>query len=135
MAYFSNSSEGECLYEQCARCKYGDDACPIFLVQSIYNYDACNNPTARNILDALITQDGTCTFWEMAKNEIGIDPNQTNLFEENHNKCGHKYAPCKSLDDNGNVNAWEKDCACTEEGRAIETEIPQSPQPSQSEGK
>ena len=42
MAYFANGTEGMCFDEQCSRCKYGEDACPIAFVQTMYNYDACN---------------------------------------------------------------------------------------------
>jgi hypothetical protein len=65
MAYFSNGTEGMVFDEQCSMCKYGDKPCPIAWVQLEYNYEACNNKTARAILDNLIKDDGTC---EMFKN-------------------------------------------------------------------
>ena len=46
MAYFSNSTEGSVFDYQCSLCKYGEEPCPIAAVQSIYNYDACNNEIA-----------------------------------------------------------------------------------------
>jgi len=46
MAYFSNSSEGSCLDNECLNCILHDKPCPIFLVQATYNYEACNNKTA-----------------------------------------------------------------------------------------
>jgi hypothetical protein len=46
-----------------------------------YNYEACNNETARKILDTLVKNDGTCNFFEMAKKDLYIDDSQLNLFE------------------------------------------------------
>ena len=57
MAYFSNGSEGMCLDEECCECVLGSESpCPIFSVQVSYNYSACNNEIARQILNDLITQ-------------------------------------------------------------------------------
>jgi hypothetical protein len=70
MAYFANSTEGECFDKQCSICKYGEKACPIAYVQSAYNYDACNNKVARIILDTLIKNDGTCTMFETFKKDF-----------------------------------------------------------------
>jgi hypothetical protein len=72
MAYFSNSSEGMCFEDQCSRCKYGQEPCPIALVQMEYNYDACNNKTARAILDTLVENDGTCLMFETFKKDLDI---------------------------------------------------------------
>lgn len=74
MAYFSNGTEGEVLDYQCSLCKYGDKACPIFLVQFNYNYDACNNKVARKILDDLIANNGTCAMWKEFRNDFRVDP-------------------------------------------------------------
>ncbi len=57
MAYFSNGSEGEVFDEECRECPLGEKGCPIFIVQSTYNYDACNNKTARVILNDLVRQE------------------------------------------------------------------------------
>lgn len=82
MAYFSNGSEGMVFDEECSTCKYGQKACPIALVQLNYNYDACNNETARKILDDLVSNDGSCAMKKEFKEdfEIFTDPNQTQLF-------------------------------------------------------
>lgn len=72
MAYFSNSGAGEVFYNQCAKCKYGEEPCPIAAVQVLYNYDACNNKTARAILDELVKQDGTCSMFELFKDDFEI---------------------------------------------------------------
>jgi len=65
MAYFSNGTEGMALDNQCAKCKYGEDACPVYFVQYTFNYEACNNKTARAILDCLIHDDGKCEMYEL----------------------------------------------------------------------
>ena len=80
MAYFSNGSEGMVFDEQCSRCKYGQEPCPIALVQMEHNYDACNNPTARKILDTLVKDDGTCEMFETFKDDLELKP--TPLFPE-----------------------------------------------------
>ena len=72
MAYFSNSIEGLVFDRQCNKCKYGEKPCPIALVQSRYNYNAVGNKVATNILDKLVKNDGTCTFFNMAKEDLEI---------------------------------------------------------------
>jgi len=79
MAYFSNGSEGECFDDQCSRCKYGEDPCPIAWVQMEYNYEACNNKTARKILDYLVRNDGVCAMFTMFKKDLHIDARQSKL--------------------------------------------------------
>jgi hypothetical protein len=78
MAYFANGTESDCF--DCKNCKYKEHPCPIFAVQFFYNYDAANNEIARKILDALVSNDGTCHFFEMAKKDLFIDEGQTELF-------------------------------------------------------
>jgi len=70
MAYFANGSEGECFHRQCDKCKYGNMACPIALVQMTYNYDACGNKVASDILSDLVGDDGTCRMYEMARKDF-----------------------------------------------------------------
>lgn len=71
MAYFPNGSAGKVFSEQCFRCRFGDDPCPIARVQLLYNYDACSVPVARKILDALVKDDGTCAMFAMAPDMFG----------------------------------------------------------------
>lgn len=82
MAYFSNGSEGSCFDSQCGKCKFGDKPCPIAAIQIIYNYDQLNDTlgVARKIMSELVKDDGTCTVFEMAKQDFFIDPNQLKLF-------------------------------------------------------
>lgn len=80
MAYFSNGSEGECFEDQCGRCKYGQAPCPVALMQLEWNYDQVGNELAKKIMDNFVKTDGTCTVYEMAKEDFAIDPNQINLF-------------------------------------------------------
>lgn len=70
MAYFSNGTEGEVFEEQCCRCKYGREPCPIYQVQVFYNYDACNNEVATKILNHLVEDDGTCAMFEAFKSDF-----------------------------------------------------------------
>lgn len=82
MAYFSNGSEGAVFDAQCARCRFGQSPCPIALVQMDANYDQLKDTTgtARNILNNLVHEDGSCQVFEMAKEYFEIDPNQMKLF-------------------------------------------------------
>jgi hypothetical protein len=75
MAYFSNGSEGDCFYEQCMKCKYGQYPCPIAFLQMEFNYDQLKDTTgtARKMLDALVRQDGTCTMFETFKADLRTD--------------------------------------------------------------
>jgi hypothetical protein len=81
MAYFSNGTEGMAFDDQCARCKFGKHPCPIAFVQIDANYDQHKDVsgTARKILDHLVKDDGTCTVYEMAKQDFAIDPDQLAL--------------------------------------------------------
>jgi hypothetical protein len=81
MAYFSNGTEGMVFDDQCARCKFGKHPCPIAFVQIDANYDQHKDVsgTARKILDHLVKDDGTCTVYEMAKQDFAIDPDQLAL--------------------------------------------------------
>jgi hypothetical protein len=84
MAYFSNGTEGFVFDHQCSICKYGEDPCPIMFVQHEFNYEACNNKTARAILDALVSNDGTCAMWKQFKKDFRTDPEakEISLFDE-----------------------------------------------------
>lgn len=64
MAYFSNGSEGMVFDEQCSKCAFGEDACPIAMIQFNYNYEACNNKVARKIMDDLVKDNGECSMWK-----------------------------------------------------------------------
>ena len=56
MAYFSNGSEGMIFNQECAECVFADEACPVAVVQTFYNYDAVNNEVASKILNGLVEQ-------------------------------------------------------------------------------
>jgi hypothetical protein len=73
MAYFPNGSAGEVFSEQCSRCRYGEQPCPIYCAQYLHNYDACNVPVARAILDSLVKDDGTCMMFAMDETRFAID--------------------------------------------------------------
>jgi hypothetical protein len=82
MAYFSNSSDGSVFDAQCSECKYGQQPCPIALVQVTFNYDACNNKTAGAILNSLVKDDGTCEMYKAFKHDFFIDKNQMEIGEK-----------------------------------------------------
>lgn len=73
MAYFSNGSEGNVFVEQCMRCKYGQDCCPIAWVQTEYNYNAVGNEVATAILNELVANDGTCEMFKTFKGDFSIE--------------------------------------------------------------
>ena len=60
MGYFSNGSEGEYLDSQCGQCLhlYNDGACPVALVQHLYNYK--QKKQLRKALNMLIDEHGDC---------------------------------------------------------------------------
>jgi hypothetical protein len=58
-------------------CIFGDGPCPIALVQSIYNYDACNNKLATDIL---VKNDGTCIMKKEFRKTLHTDAKQKSLF-------------------------------------------------------
>lgn len=70
MAYFSNASEGMAFDAQCSVCKYNDEACPIALTQMTFDYEACNNKVATDILRALVKDDGTCEMYREFKKDF-----------------------------------------------------------------
>ena len=72
MAYFPNGSAGEVFDEQCCKCKYGEAPCPIAYVQFTYNYRACNNEIARNILDDLISDNGDCSMYKTFEKDLKL---------------------------------------------------------------
>lgn len=78
MAYFPNGSAGEVFAEQCSKCRYGEGYCPIHFVQYNYNYDACNNKVASAILNALVSNCGTCSMFALDpkhfENRRGAEP-------------------------------------------------------------
>jgi hypothetical protein len=79
MAYFSNGTEGMVLDNQCSECIYGEEPCPIALMQLEFNYEQIGNTLARRIMDTLIDEKGICQM----KKLIDAMPNQT---QENKNQ-------------------------------------------------
>jgi hypothetical protein len=70
MAYFPNGTAGMCFDDQCQKCKYGEEPCPIAMVQMNYNYDACNNKVATAILKNLVQDNGICAMFECFKKDF-----------------------------------------------------------------
>jgi hypothetical protein len=77
------------LDNQCSQCVLGENACPVYLVQSVYNYDACNDKVASEILNYLIRQDKKtfeylgCAMFELLDKK-GIKLAETPLFDLKH---------------------------------------------------
>jgi len=63
MAYFSNSTEGMLLDNQCADCILGESECPIALAQNLFNYDAVNNKVATDILNTIVDNEKGCVLY------------------------------------------------------------------------
>ena len=85
MAYFSNGTEGMVFDEQCMKCCYGEDPCPIAYLQYTYNYKVVKNKLAKEMLDYLVSQNGTCKMFETFKKDFEIDSHQTDLFNSKDN--------------------------------------------------
>lgn len=56
-AYFANGEEGISFDIECIDCILGEESCPVFCIQSEFNYKTCNNKTAREMLDRLVKQE------------------------------------------------------------------------------
>ena len=81
MAYFSNSTEGAIFDEQCAKCKYGEEPCPIALAQLKFNYQAKRNKVATKILNTIVNQEGICVMRDTFKRDFVTDGStQPKLF-------------------------------------------------------
>ena len=65
MAYFANSSEGAVFDRQCSQCRFGQEPCPIAMVQLDFNYRAVGNQLATDILNDLVKDDGTCMMFAL----------------------------------------------------------------------
>jgi len=85
MATYSNGSEGDGFYEQCAKCKYGEKPCPIALLQFNYNYEAMKNEVAKRMLGDMVAQDGTCSMYNEFIEDFRIDTSQSKLFDVDAN--------------------------------------------------
>lgn len=87
MAYFSNGSEGMDFDTECSKCLLWNKPCPIAMAQSEFNYDACNVPVARAILNMLVKQDEKYHYIGCQMKPLidllkeKADPNQMELFE------------------------------------------------------
>ena len=86
MAYFANGSEGMVFEEQCAQCKFGEEPCPIALVQMNFNYPATKNETATHILESLVKNDGTCEMFRTFKKDFEIGFDDDKVIAENYKK-------------------------------------------------
>lgn len=70
MAYYSNSTEGEILDNQCSDCKFGDKPCPIAAAQLIFNYDSVGNDIAEKILNTIVSDSKGCMMFISFKKDL-----------------------------------------------------------------
>jgi hypothetical protein len=85
MAYFANGAEGGILDNQCEKCLYGmsdDILCPVSAVQTIYNYDQCDNEKLKEAMDILVDSKGTCKMRDAMKQAgLKFDTSHRNQME------------------------------------------------------
>lgn len=81
MAYFSNSTEGMYLDEQCARCIHEDpnDGCPVAFVQQIFNYDQIGNDYLQKAMNLLVNESGDCQMKPLIDKLRSPSPKDTQL--------------------------------------------------------
>ncbi len=79
MAQFSNSSDGAAFDNECSTCKFGENACPIAVAQTMYNYDQVNNEAATAILNTLVENDGTCKMKKLSPEDFIVDARQLKM--------------------------------------------------------
>ncbi len=64
MAYFSNSTDGDRLQQQCDTCIAGREGacCPVRIVQDLYNYDQLDKgqEKLKEAMEVLIDKEGIC---------------------------------------------------------------------------
>lgn len=88
MAYFSNSSEGSVLDEQCCDCYMGiDEPCPVAFVQMNWNYSQVGNDMAREILNELVSEKGICKMKVAIEKNISPGKIERILLERNGQIC------------------------------------------------
>jgi len=73
MVYFPNGTSGMILDEQCFECPVGEDCCPIYLVQQMFNYDQLKkgNKQLKEAMNMLIDGKGKCQMREALKRAEG----------------------------------------------------------------
>jgi len=62
MAYFENGNQSEVLDEQCLTCPLGNHQCPVYTVQSLFNFDQMEggNDKLRQCMIFLVDDAGVC---------------------------------------------------------------------------
>ncbi len=68
--------------EECCDCCFGEDPCPIALIQATYNYDQCRNPKVKEILDILVNQKGECAMKRMNVEFFKVDARPIDMFKK-----------------------------------------------------
>jgi hypothetical protein len=75
MAYFPNGASGDVLDAQCAKC-LPSDPCPIWFVQTEYNYEQLNpgNERMRELINYLVDEKGQCKMKRYVKHRAPGTP-------------------------------------------------------------
>ncbi len=93
MAYFQNGTESEMLDAECKTCALGNDTCPVYLAQCLFNSDQMREGQERimQLLHLLIDDDGICQVKRLLENSRG-DPQQeekeNRAFAEDNQEAG-----------------------------------------------
>lgn len=81
MVYFPNGTSGMVLDEQCSNCPVGEESCPIYAVQMLYNYDQLKkgNKDLKDAMTMLIDGKGRCQMLVALKEagKVERDPDPT----------------------------------------------------------
>ena len=72
MVYFPNGVAGEVLENQCDKCIFGNDSCPIYCNQLVFNYDQVGNELATKIMNSFVNEKGQCLMYNLIR-EKGIN--------------------------------------------------------------
>jgi len=101
MAYFSNSSDGFVLDEQCSDCIHEDPeaGCPVALAHFLLNYDQVGNTDLTKCLNMLVDDKrGECKMKPLIEKyykKIPLESKETST--ENVQYLGPEWAPIKPL--------------------------------------
>lgn len=81
MAYFSNSTEGMVLDEQCEQCIHEDPGagCPVAFVHLNFNYTQVGNEDLRKAMTMLVNDRGICQMKPFLDKLRGPKPNDEQL--------------------------------------------------------
>ncbi len=81
MAYFPNGTSGEILEVQCCECLHKDidTTCPIYYVQSVFNYKQSENRDLEVCLGLMINDKGICQMKKILDRLLVVDDDRSDL--------------------------------------------------------